>query len=232
MRTPVRLCLISGLLGLVLTIANQISAAQVEPSLQRSSALAALLSVGMLLVAALWTRAVPVAAARADLQGDQGLLLRRDLPVELAGELDWGSRLVLQATPAAVILVVWDAEVILRRGLCSSDPSAQAFAPGPICSQAWQRRRTIHLVDLRHYPGRDEFTALLPELPSVLVVPLQDRGLALIGGWSARCFSSSDQSWIEGWAQRLTDAGLRTWTSTGPGLSATPGSSEPAIQGS
>ena len=228
MSTPARLALVSGLLGLSLTVINQLSAPQLEPSLQRSSALAALLSVGLLLVAALWTRAVPAAAARAPLQGQEGLLLRSDLPAPLAAELDWGSRLVLTATPAAVLLLLWDGQVLLRRGLCGDQQQAFDYRAGPIGLQAMQRAKAIHLVDLKHYPGRDEFDGLLADVPSVVIQPLGSRGLLLVGGWSARCFSRSDQLWIEGWAQRLTDEWLLPWSPGWSGPGAEPGSNEPA----
>jgi len=229
MANPARLCLVCGLLGLALTVLNQLSADLVSPSLQRSSALAALVSVGLMLVGLLWTRAVPEAAVRAQLQGQEGLLLRRDLPAAMTSELDWGSRMLLTATPAAVVLVLWQGEVLLRRGLHKGEATALRFEPGSICQQAWQRQRAIHLVDLKHYPGRDEFTALLPGLPSVLVQPLGADGLLVIGGWSPRCFSSSDQHWIEGWGQRLTAEWLSPWSSPQASPAAAPASSEPVL---
>lgn len=223
MTSPARVALLSGLVGLVLSVINQLSAPQLEPALQRSSALAALLSVGLLLVAALWTRAVPVAPERVALQGEQGLLLRRDLPEPLQMELNWGSQMILQATAASVVVVVLADAVLLRRGLCPGDGSGLTFAPGPICAQALARGRSIHLVDLKHYPGRDEFTRLLDDLPSVLVQPLADQGVLVVGGWSPRCFSPSDLRWIEGWAARLTAGTLSV-----PGCGEEPGSNAPA----
>ena len=60
-------------------------------------------------------------------------------------------------------------------------------------------------MDLRLYPGREEFTALLPGLPAVVVQPIGREGLVLLGGWSPRCFSRSDLAWLEGWARRLAE---------------------------
>ena len=37
----------------------------------------------------------------------------------------------------------------------------------------------------------------------VLLQPLGRRGLVILGGWAPRCFSSSDERWLEGWAERL-----------------------------
>jgi len=230
MSNSARVALVAGLLGLLLCAINQLTAPDLQPALMRSSALAALLSVGLLLVSALWTRAQPAQSERAPLVGEEGLLLRRDLPESLVFELHWGSQLVLQATAAAVVMVVWNDTVLLRRGLCPADGSGLSFEPGSICRQVQQRGRSIHLVDLRHYPGRDEFTQLLADLPSVLVHPLRQHGLLLIGGWSPRCFSSSDQRWIEGWASRLTSGPLTAWTDEQIRSVAGPVSNAPANQ--
>jgi hypothetical protein len=224
MSLPARLCTAVGTGALLLTVVNQLTAPALDPALERGSVLAALLAVGLLLIGVLWTRLQPEPAARAPLQGDEGMLLRRDLSPQLADELSWGTRMLLTATPAAVVLVLWDGDCLIHRGLM--DPTAQqrGFVPGPVCQMAWQRDRSIHLVDLRHYPGRDEFMPLLEGLPSVIVQPLGRRGLVVLGGWSPRCFSTADQLWIEGWALRLRDA----WLLAGQAVAeATPASRAP-----
>jgi hypothetical protein len=197
---PARVSLSVGVAGLLLVVINQLTAAAQEPALIRAGVLAALLAVGQMLVAVLWTRAVPEAANRASLQGREGLELAHDLPEPVRQELGWGSQMLLTASPAAVVLVWWRGRVLLRRGLLAEAP----FNPGPICDRALERQQAISLVNLALYPGRDEFEALLPGLPAVLVQPLGDQGLVLLGGWSTRCFSRSDLTWTEGWARRLT----------------------------
>ncbi|MFU8885222.1 MAG: cofactor assembly of complex C subunit B [Cyanobacteriota bacterium] len=197
---PAKVSLGTGSAGLLLVVINQLSAPLIEPALIRAGVLAALLAVGLMLVAILWTRAVPEAAARVALPGREGLLLADHLPEPLARELGWGSQMLLTASPAAVVLVLWRQRVLLRRGLLADTP----FSPGPICARALERGQAISLVNLALYPGRAEFDALLPELPAVLVQPLANQGLLLVGGWSPRCFSRSDLIWVEGWGQRLT----------------------------
>lgn len=206
-----RLCIAGGSLALVLVLINQISAPQIDPALQRSSALAALVAVALLLVGVLWTRMAPLPPERADLVGSQGLVLRQDLPEGLRRELEWGSKQVLTATPAAVVLLLWQQQCLLLRGLLPETTvraSAPGFTPGTICSQVLERQRSIHLVDLRLYPGRDEFMTLLDGLPSVVVQPAGREGLLLVGGWSPRCFGRGDLAWIEGWAEKLRDEWL------------------------
>ena len=219
---PARVSLGTGAVGLLLVVFNQLTAPLPEPPLVRASVLAALFAVGLMVVAVLWTRAVPEAAERVDLQGDEGLELAPGLPRQLLQDLGWGSQMLLTASPAAVVLVMWRGEVLLRRGLLGSIP----FTPGPICARALERGQAISLVNLALYPGRAEFDSLLPGLPAVLIQPIADQGLVLLGGWSARCFSRSDLVWVEGWAQRLTAeipefgnpaAGLDAGTELGPG---------------
>ncbi len=197
---PAVVCLGVGGGGLLLVVVNQLTAGLNEPALTRAGVLASLLAVGLMLVAVLWTRAVPEAAARATLSGEEGLRLQEGLPESVRQELGWGSQMLLTATPAAVVLVHWRGRELLRRGLLAST----AFAPGPICARAIERQQAISLVNLSLYPGREEFSSLLAGLPAVLVQPLAADGVVVIGGWSARCFSRSDLLWVEGWARRLT----------------------------
>ncbi len=201
MPTAARVVFACGLSGLVLVVLNQMTAPGLDPSLERASVLGSILAVLLLLVALLWQRVEPLAPERVALQGTEGLRLAEDLPSGLAEELGWGSTMLLTATPAAVVLLHWQGRTLLQRGLLGGD----GFAPGPICRRSLERQRTISLVDLKLYPGRDEFEALLPSLPAVVVQPLGHEGVLVLGGWSPRCFSRSDLVWIEGWARRLTD---------------------------
>lgn len=201
MPAPARIVVGLGVLGLVLTVVNQATAPGLEPPLERAAVLAGILSVLLMLVGVLGERVLPVGAERAALSGREGLELAEGLPPALARELGWGSTLLLTATPAAVVLVLWNGRPLLRRGLLADTP----FVPGPIAERARATGRAISLVDLRLYPGRNEFEGLLGGLPSVLVQPIGERGLLLLGGWSARCFSRADLLWVEGWSRRLSE---------------------------
>ena len=199
--TPARICLWSGVASLALVVLNQSTAASTDPALERAAVLASFLAVGLMLVSVLWTRVVPEAAARVALEGVQGLVLAEGLPDDLAEELGWGSQMLLTASPAAAVLVLWQGRCLLRRGLLVDAP----FEPGAICRRAQEKDAAISLVDLRLYPGRAEFDGLLPGVPAVVVQPLGLEGLVVLAGWSPRCFSCSDLTWLEGWAQRLRE---------------------------
>ena len=214
---PARVCIGAGVLALVLAVLNQTLGAGDLQALLRANGLASLLAIGLMLVGALWTRAIPGTPERAVIDNPQGLVLEPGLSQALATELGWGSQMLLTATPAASVLVHWRGRTLLRRGLLAEVP----FEAGATCRLAAERGRAIHLVDLKLYPGRQEWAALPAAIPSVVVQPLAGEGWLLVGGWSARCFSRSDETWIEGWAARLTEQLLRE-DGTAPGPTPAP----------
>ena len=215
MPAPARAVLICALLLLGLTVTNAGLAVTVTPDLQRAEVLAGMASVGLMLVAVLWTRANPKSAEKVSLKGEQGLVLFEQLNDVQKQELAWGSHMLLTATPAASVLVLWRQQVVLRRGLISQDP----FQPGAITKRAMDREQTISLVNTTLFPGRAEFDGMLQSLPAILVCPMGQQGVVIVGGWSPRCFSRSDERWLEGWAQRLRttleteDVSHRSWDS-------------------
>ncbi len=197
-----RLCLAAGVLGLLLCVLNQLTAPELSPALERAGVLSSLLAVGLMLVAILWTRAVPVAPERVALEGEQGVRLADGLPQPLAQELGWGSQMLLTATPAASLLLYWRGRTVLRRGVLAD----AAFIPGAICARAWSTGKAIGLVNLKLYPGRQEFVGLPEGIPALIVQPIGTEGVILLAGWSPRCFSRSDEAWLEGWSLKLRTA--------------------------
>ena len=227
MGRPALACLGVGLLALLLSLINQFSASELTPPLVRASVLASLLAVGFLLVATLWTRAVPRAPERVDLEGPQGLELDDSLPEALKLELAWGSQLLLTATPGATVLLHWQQRTLLRRGLLGSG----SVLVGPIGQRALATGKAISLVNLALYPGRDEFAALPAGLPALVVQPIGSDGLLLLGGWSPRCFSRSDELWLEGWARKLRTS-LEALPDAGGPLGTPPAVSTQGVAGS
>jgi len=203
MSAPARVVLGCGVVGLLLVVVN----ALLIPSdlgdalavFQRSSVLAGVMAVGLMLVAVLWSRANPPTRERVNLEGQQGFDLDSELPEPLRLELAWASHQLLKATPAASVMLVWDGKVLLRRGVLGESP----FQLGPILTRAQEQQQAIALVNLTLYPGRTEFSYLPQNIPALVVQPMGQRGWLLVAGWSVRCFSSSDELWISGVAEKL-----------------------------
>ncbi len=184
----------------LLTFANIFSAEIISPELQRAEILSALSSVILFLIAILWQDINPRMPPKSKLKGKEGFYINEIISNDLRDELAWGSQMILTATAAATILIYWNDTTVLKRGIISNSE----FTPGKICLRAKQKQSIISLVNTKYYPGKLEFDNLLEGLPSIIIYPLKDSGFIIIGGWSERCFTMSDEKWIIGWGNKLS----------------------------
>ena len=195
------LVIVFGIFMLIFSIINISSAHEVNPSLVRAETISGIASISLITIGYLWTEIKPKEPTKASLNGKEGFEINLDLSEQQKYELAWGSQQILTATAASTILIFWDNKVILRRGLISN----KQFKPGKICTKAIQQQRLISLVNTELFPGSDEFDCVLDSLPAVIVYPLSNRGLTIVGGWSKRSFTNSDEKWISGWSDKLFD---------------------------
>ena len=65
--------------------------------------------------------------------------------------------------------------------------------------------KLISLANTKFYPGRDEFFNFCDEITSILVVPINNKAFILIGGWSAKCFTKSDEKWSNNWSKKINN---------------------------
>ncbi|MBW3041973.1 cofactor assembly of complex C subunit B [Prochlorococcus marinus] len=195
------LVILFGVFLLVLSIINIITATELNPSLVRGETISGIASIALITIGYLWTEIKPNPPTKAILKGIEGFDISEDLSEGQKYELAWGSHQILTATAASTILIVWDNEVVLRRGLITNN----LFRPGEICNRAIEQNRMISLVNTDLFPGSEEFDCVLKDLPSVIVYPLSNRGLTIVGGWSKRAFTNSDEKWISGWSDKLSD---------------------------
>jgi len=195
------LVIVFGIFLLLLSIVNIVTATEINPSLLRGETLSGIASISLITIGFLWTEIKPKDPTRANLKGKEGFEIDLELSEDQKYELAWGSQQILTATAASTVLIFWDNKVILRRGLISN----KSFFPGEICNRAIQQQRIISLVNTELFPGRSEFDCVLDDLPAVIVYPLSNRGLTIVGGWSKRSFTNSDEKWISGWSDKIYD---------------------------
>tara|TARA_Y100001968_G_C19409540_1_gene745524 strand:- start:93 stop:713 length:621 start_codon:yes stop_codon:yes gene_type:complete len=167
----------------------------------RAEALASVSAIFIIGLGLINKRVEPNKQIRAELNGKIGFFLIDSLSTDLKEELAWGSQQILTATAAATVLINFEDQTILKRGLISDNE----FTPGKICRSALTKSRLISLVNTKNYPGSYEFDSIIEELPSVIIFPIEKKGFVIVGGWSARCFTKSDEVWISGWTERLTN---------------------------
>ena len=194
-----------GIILFIFQIANFFSIKIITPELERAQVLAAIASLIIILIGFLFKQFEPLAGEKANLKGENKFIFDRNMPNEVIDELAWGSEAILTSTAAAAILIHNDGVNILRRGITSSNE----FSPGDTCLRSTKDMKLISLANTKFYPGRDEFSDFCPEIPSILVVPINAKAFILIGGWSAKCFTKSDEKWINNWSKKINNIFLK-----------------------
>jgi len=190
-----------GVILFIFQIANFISIETITPELERAQVLAAIASLIIILIGFLFKQFQPLAGEKAALNGENKFLFDRNMPDEVIDELAWGSEAILTSTAAAAILIHNDGVNILRRGITSSND----FKPGETCLRSIKDMKLISLANTKFYPGRDEFFNFCADIPSILVVPINSKAFILIGGWSTKCFTKSDEKWINNWSKKINN---------------------------
>ena len=197
--------IIIGTILFIFQIANFFSIEIITPELERAQVLAAIASLIIILIGFLFKQFEPLAGEKANLKGENKFIFDKNIPNEVIDELAWGSEAILTSTAAAAILIHNDGVNILRRGITSSNE----FSPGDTCLRSTKNMKLISLANTKFYPGRDEFFDFCPEIPSILVVPINAKAFILIGGWSAKCFTKSDEKWINNWSKKINNIFLK-----------------------
>ena len=190
-----------GITLFIFQIANFISIETITPELERAQVLAAIASLIIILIGFLFKQFQPFAGEKVDLKGENKFLFDKNIPSQVIDELAWGSEAILTSTAAASILIHNDGVNILKRGITSSNE----FKPGDTCLRSIKDMKLISLANTKFYPGRDEFFNFCADIPSILVVPINSKAFILIGGWSAKCFTKSDEKWITNWSKKINN---------------------------
>ena len=185
----------------IFQIANFFSIKTISPELERAQVIAAIASIIIILIGFLFKEFETLAGEKADLKGENIFIFDKNVPAEVIDELAWGSEAILTSTAAAAILIHNDGVNILRRGITSSNE----FKPGETCLRSIKDMKLISLANTKFYPGRDEFFNFCSDIPSILVVPINSKAFILIGGWSTKCFTKSDEKWINNWSKKINN---------------------------
>ena len=191
----------TGTVLFIFQIANFFSVELITPELERAQVLAAISSLIIILVGFLFKQFEPLAGEKADLKGENRFYFDKNIPNEVIDELAWGSETILTSTAAASVLIHNDGKNILKRGITSSNN----FIPGETCMRSLKNMKLISLANTKFYPGKDEFFNFCPDVPSILIVPINSKAFILIGGWSAKCFTRSDEKWINNWSRKINN---------------------------
>ncbi len=191
-----------GTILFIFQIVNFFSIETITPEIERAQVLAAIASLIIILIGFLFKQFDPLGGEKVDLKGENKFLFDKNIPNHVIDELAWGSEAILTSTAAAAILIHNNGVNILRRGIISS---RSEFKPGDTCLRSIKDMKLISLANTKFYPGRDEFINFCPDVPSILVVPINSKAFILVGGWSTKCFTKSDERWINNWSKKINN---------------------------
>ena len=184
---------------------NFLSIDSISPALERAQVLSAISSVIIVLIGFLFKQFNPKLGDKVELKGENKFILESEIPEDILDELAWGSEAILTSTAAATVLIHNDGKNILKRGITTNE----VFKPGETCLRSLRDMKLISLANTKLYPGRDEFFKFCPNVPSILIIPINSKSFILIGGWSYRCFTKSDEKWINNWAKKVNNIFIR-----------------------
>jgi hypothetical protein len=193
--------LVVGGLGGVALLANRMVTANLTNSQSRADALGVLLSAVLILVGLLWQQAQPKIPDAVVLIGEESFELDQNLPEAIKTELAWASHILLTNTVTKVVAVYYDRKTILRRGILGKSDQVNI---GTIAERVMKTQKPIYLVKLELYPGRLEFDYLPENTQGVIVQPLGEKGVMVLGANIPRSYTKQDENWVTAIADKLT----------------------------
>lgn len=166
----------------------------------RSDALGVIACAILILTGLLWQRIQPRLPERVDLMGDEQFELAPHLSESLQTELAWASHLLLTNTVTRSLILWYNGEVLVRRGIL---PAKREVTPGPILQRVLDTQKPVYLVVLKVYPGRIEFDYLPENTQGVICQPLGQKGALILGANAPRSYTRQDEQWIAAIAEKL-----------------------------
>ena len=191
---------VGGIAGTLLML-NRLLTPTLTASQARSDVMGVILCAVLILTGLLWQRVQPRSPDAVDLIGEEGFELEDALSDTAKTELAWLSHLLLTNTVTRSLVVYYDGRVLLRRGILG--PTAEV-TPGVIVTRVMEKQRPVYLVNLTLYPGRVEFNYLPENTQGVICQPIGDRGVMILGANAPRSYTSQDETWIAGLADKLS----------------------------
>lgn len=193
--------LVVGTLGGLALLANRMVTFNLTASQSRADALGVLLSAVLILVGLLWQQAQPKPPEAVTLIGEEGLEIDDSLSDAIKTELAWASHILLTNTVTKVVAVYYDRQTILRRGILGKSKQVNI---GAIAERVMKTQKPVYLVKLELYPGRVEFDYLPENTQGVIVQPLGEKGVMVLGANIPRSYTKQDENWVTAIAEKLT----------------------------
>ncbi|KAL5552987.1 hypothetical protein UlMin_040388 [Ulmus minor] len=187
------------------TVSGIAPVADASSSQSRADLLTLGLAVTNILAGLVWLSIRPKSLSRVNPEGIECQRINPDLPTIVVSELLWVWESLSEVTCCRSLVIVYDTSCILQTGFAaeSSNTDEKAFSvdadklmEGSLCQGVMKSGTQSYLANLSLYPGRSELPFLPSNTQAIILQPLGDKGIAIVGGDTIRGFTSSDQAWI------------------------------------
>ncbi|CAL0314025.1 unnamed protein product [Lupinus luteus] len=139
-------------------------------------------------------------------------------------ELLWVWESLSDVTCCRSLAIVYDSTCVLQIGFAAESSlgagealsvDANKVMQGSIYEGVMKSGAQSYLANLSLYPGKSQLPFLPSNTQAVILQPLGDKGIAIIGGDTIRGFTTSDQAWITFIGEKL-DATLAKYVKSAP----------------
>lgn len=192
--------LIAGIMGGFLLMINRLTTPTVLDSQARSDALGVILCAMLLLLSILLRQIESIPPQSVTLEGEEVIEFASNLSENVKTELAWASHLILNNTVTKSIVVYYQGEILLRRGILSNIKTVNL---GTILKRVITTQKPVYLVDLKHYPAKIEFDYLPSNIQGLMCLPLNDQGAVIVATNIPRSYTKKDEYWIQGIVEKI-----------------------------
>ncbi|KAJ0038098.1 hypothetical protein Pint_23101 [Pistacia integerrima] len=205
------------------TVSDIAPVADASSSQSRADLLTIALAVTNILTGLVWLSIRPKSITAVNPEGVECRMISSHLPDFVVSELLWAWESLSAVTCGRSLVVVYDSICILQIGVAAQSSNdgdvvtvdVGKLMQGSVYQGVMRSGAQSYLANLFLYPGRSELPFLPSNTQAVILQPLGDKGLAIIGGDTIRGFTTSDQSWIAFIGEKL-DATLAKYSNTVP----------------
>lgn len=185
--------------------------ADASSSQSRADILTLALSVTDILAGLVWLSIRPKSISPVVPRGVECKRVGPAVPSSALHELLWTWDSLTTATCCKSLVVVYGGNCILQIGVAAGSPEdgnalnvdAQKFLQGSLYKSAMESKKQSYLANLALYPGRSELPFLPANTQALILQPIGEKGMAIIGGDTIRGFTNIDQAWIAMIADKL-----------------------------
>ncbi|WJX56924.1 Protein COFACTOR ASSEMBLY OF COMPLEX C SUBUNIT B ccb4, chloroplastic [Trifolium repens] len=163
------------------------------------------LAVTNILAGLVWLSIKPKSITVVNPQGVECKKLCTDLPDVALTELHWAWESLSDVTCCRSLVIVYESSCVLQFGFAAESSAgngeavsvdADKLMQGSVYQGVMKSGTQSYLANLSLYPGKSELPFLPSNTQAVILQPLGDKGIAIIGGDTIRGFTTSDQAWI------------------------------------